>query len=78
MSNNTRFGTWETYEAVPKLPSIEVLGFDFLAPYSLALFISALEMGVIVVCFARFMARRADAESYPIKLLVYFVTCASL
>ncbi|KAI9451549.1 hypothetical protein BJY52DRAFT_96740 [Lactarius psammicola] len=68
--------TWVTNEAM--LPSIQVLGSDFLAPYSLSLFISALETGVIIVCFARFMARRADAESYPIKLLVYFLTCASL
>ncbi|KAH8995824.1 hypothetical protein EDB86DRAFT_3159553 [Lactarius hatsudake] len=78
MSTDIRFGAWETYEAVPVLPSIEVLGYDFLAPYSLCLFISALEMGAIVVCFARFMARRAEAESSPIKLLVYFLTIVSL
>ena len=72
MSNRT----WETNEVV--LPSIETLGYDFLAPYSLALFISALETGVIIVCFARFLNRRADAESWPIKLLVYFLTFASL
>ncbi|KAI9433846.1 hypothetical protein H4582DRAFT_2081538 [Lactarius indigo] len=78
MSNDIRFGTWKSYEAVPVLPSIEILGYDFLAPYSLALFISALEMGVIVVCFTRFMARRAEAESSPIKLLVYFLTFVSL
>ncbi|KAH9057555.1 hypothetical protein EDB87DRAFT_1022840 [Lactarius vividus] len=78
MSTGIRFGTWETYGAVPVLPQIEVLGYDFLAPYSLCLFISALEMGVIVVCFARFIAHRAEAESSPIKLLVYFVTFVSL
>ncbi|KAF8267582.1 hypothetical protein EI94DRAFT_1730101 [Lactarius quietus] len=73
MSNHIRFGT---NEAV--LPSIEELGFDFLAPYSLCLFISALEMGIIVVCFMRFLARRAEAESFTIKFLVYFLTGASL
>ncbi|KAH8991536.1 hypothetical protein EDB92DRAFT_1993605 [Lactarius akahatsu] len=78
MSTDIRFGTWKTYEAVPVLPKIEVLGYDFLAPYSLCLFISALEMGVIVVCFARFMAHRAEAESSPIKLLVYYLTFVSL
>lgn len=76
MSNDTRFGTWKTNEAV--LPSTETLGFNFLAPYSLALFFSALETGVIVVCFARFLARRAKAESSTIKFFVYFVTCTSL
>jgi len=30
------------------------------------------------VCFTHFLARRADTEPTPIKLLVYFVTCASL
>jgi hypothetical protein len=73
MSNGFQFGM---NEAV--LPSIETLGSDFLAPYALSLFISALETGIIIVCFARFLARRADSESAPIKLLVYFLTCASL
>ncbi|KAN0141175.1 hypothetical protein V8E53_000931 [Lactarius tabidus] len=73
MSNGFQFGM---NEAV--LPSTETLGSDFLAPYALSLFISALETGIIIVCFARFLARRADSESAPIKLLVYFLTCASL
>ena len=73
MSNGFQFGT---YDAV--LPGIESLGYNFLAPYALALFISAIETGVIVVCFTRFLARRADVEATPIKLLVYFLTCASL
>ena len=73
MSNGIQFGT---YDAV--LPGIESLGYNFLAPYALALFISAIETGVIVVCFTRFLARRADVEATPIKLLVYFLTCASL
>lgn len=76
MSSHLRFGTWETNEVV--LPSIEALGSEFLAPYSLAVFISALETGVVVACFVRFLARRADAEPSPIKLLVYFLTCVSL
>ena len=73
MSNGFQFGTREIV-----IPSIESLGYDFLAPYALSLFISAIETGVIVVCFARFLARRADVEALPIKLLVYFLTCASL
>ena len=76
MSIDIRFGTWAANDAV--LPSIEELGCNFLAPYALTLFISALETGVIVVCFTRFLARRADTENTPIKLLVYFLTCASL
>jgi hypothetical protein len=78
MSNNIRFGTWETNEVV--LPDIEDLGSGFLAPYALSLFISAIETGVILVCFARFLNRRgqADTESIPIKLVVYFLTTASL
>ncbi|KAH9037584.1 hypothetical protein EDB84DRAFT_1655336 [Lactarius hengduanensis] len=75
MSTDIRFGTWET---LPVLPKTKVLGYDFLAPYSLSLFISALEMGVIIVCFVRFMTRRAEAESSSIKLLVYFLTFVSL
>jgi hypothetical protein len=78
MSNNIRFGTWETNEEV--LPSVEALGFDFLAPCALSLFISAIETGVILVCFALFLNRcgRADRESIPVKLVVYFLTSASL
>ena len=76
MSKNILSGTWGVNEAV--LPSIETLGFNFLAPYSLCLFISALEMGIIVMCFARFLARHAGAESSPMKLFVYFLTCISL
>ena len=76
MSNDPPSRTWGTNAVV--LPSIETLDFNFLAPYSLCLFISALEMGIIGMCFARFLARHAGAESSPMKLLVYFVTCVSL
>jgi hypothetical protein len=46
MSNNIRFGTWETNEEV--LPSVEALGFGFLAPCALSLFISTIETGVLI------------------------------
>jgi len=57
----------------PKLPQIELLGAAFLGPYALATFIGALEMGVVITCFMRFLAR-SEKERMPIKLLVYFVT----
>lgn len=61
-----------------ELPGIEELGCNFLGPYALSLFISALETGAIVVCFVHFLARHADTELTPIKLFVCFFTCASL
>ena len=60
------------------LPNTKSLGSNFLASYSLCLFISALETGVIVVCFSRFLTRRVFADSLTIKLLVCFVTFISL
>ena len=60
------------------LPNAKSLGSNFLASYGLCLFISAFEMGIIAVCFSRFLARRAFAESFAMKLLVYFVTFVSL
>jgi hypothetical protein len=57
----------------PKLPAIELLGAAFLGPYALTAFIGALEMGIVVTCFMRFLAR-SEKERMPIKLLVYFVT----
>ncbi|KAI0291428.1 hypothetical protein BC826DRAFT_1022896 [Russula brevipes] len=57
----------------PTLPEIELLGAAFLGPYALGAFIGALEMGVVITCFMRFLAR-SEKERMPIKLLVYFVT----
>jgi hypothetical protein len=57
----------------PKLPEIELLGAAFLGPYALSAFIGALEMGIVITCFMRFLAR-SEKERMPIKLLVYFVT----
>ena len=72
MSDDIMPREWVTDAAV--LPNTKSLGSNFLASYSLCLFISALETGIIVVLFSRFLARRAFAESHPIKYLVYFVT----
>ncbi|KAI9462525.1 hypothetical protein F5148DRAFT_220281 [Russula earlei] len=63
--------------AAPNVPQGKDLGVAFLGPNSLALFISAIEMGVIVACFARFLAR-SEKERMAIRLLVYFVTCVAV
>jgi hypothetical protein len=63
--------------AAPNLPSIEVLGVDFLGPTALATLISAVEMGIVIACFMRFLAR-SDKEPLHIKLLVFFLTFVSL
>ncbi len=51
-------------------------GVEFLGPRALSLFISAIETGIIIVLFARFLYRRSDRLA--IQLLVYFVTFAAL
>ncbi|KAH9970359.1 hypothetical protein BGW80DRAFT_1330006 [Lactifluus volemus] len=61
----------------PNLPSIEVLGVDFLGPTALATLISAVEMGIVIACFMRFLAR-SHKEPLHIKLLVFFLTFVSL
>jgi hypothetical protein len=59
------------------IPEIEVLGVAFLGPHALATFISAIEMGIIIACFARFLAR-SDEEKTRIKVLVYFLTFVAM
>ena len=76
MSNDMLSRNLET--RAPVLPSAKSLGSHFLASYGLCFFFSAVETGVILVLFSRFLARRAFAESTTIKLLVYFVTFFSL
>jgi F0F1-type ATP synthase membrane subunit c/vacuolar-type H+-ATPase subunit K len=56
------------------IPSTEELGSAYLGPHALAMFVSAIEMGIIVSCFARFLAR-SERERTRIKVLVYFLTC---
>ena len=58
------------------IPEVEVLGVAFLGPHALATFISAIEMGIIIACFARFLAR--SEEKTRIKVLVYFLTFVAM
>jgi hypothetical protein len=73
----TRESTIRDSAPPPNLPSIEVLGVDFLGPTALATLISAVEMGIVIACFMRFLAR-SDKEPLHIKLLVFFLTFVSL
>ena len=59
------------------IPEVDALGVAFLGPHALATFISAIEMGVIIACFARFLAR-SEKEKTRIKVLVYFLTCVAM
>ena len=54
------------------IPKVEDLGVTFLGPHALAMFISAIEMGIIIACFACFLA--CSEEKTCIKVLVYFLT----
>ncbi len=56
--------------------NVPSLGVEFLGPNALSVFISAIETGIIIVLFARFLYRRSDRLA--IQLLVYFVTFAAL
>jgi hypothetical protein len=56
--------------------NVPSLGVEFLGPNALSVFISAIETGMIIVLFARFLVRRR--ERLAIRLLVYFVTFAAL
>jgi hypothetical protein len=48
----------------------------FLGSNALSVFISAVETGVVIVFFARFIARKK--EKTAIRLLVYFATFVAL
>ena len=56
--------------------NFQSLGVEFLGSRGLSMFISAIEIGMIIVLFARFVVRRR--ERLAIQLLVYFVTFATL
>jgi hypothetical protein len=56
--------------------NFQSFGVEFLGCRGLSMFISAIEMGMIIVLFARFVVRRR--ERLVIQLLVYFVTFAAL
>lgn len=56
--------------------NVPSLGVEFLGPNALSVFIGAIETGVIIVLFARFLIRKR--EQLAIQLLVYFVTAAAL
>ena len=59
------------------VPDAESLGTAYLAPHAIAIFISALEMGIIVTCFMRFLVR-SERERTGIRFLVYFLTCVAV
>jgi hypothetical protein len=63
--------------SAPALPSDEKLDIAFLGPNALAALISAVEMGIVIVCFMRFLAR-SGRERLHIKLMVYFLTFVAL
>jgi len=64
-------------EKNPTIPQVEQLGYAFLAPSALTVLISAIEMGIIIMCFARFLTR-SEKERRAIKALVYFVSCVAV
>jgi len=59
------------------IPDVQVQGVAFLGPHALATFISAIETGIIIACFARFLAR-SENEKTGIKVLVYSLTCVAM
>ena len=59
------------------IPDVGDLGVAFLGPHALATFISGIEMGIIIACFARFLAR-SEKEKMRIKVLVYSLTCVAM
>ena len=59
--------------SAPALPTTKELGIAFLAPSALVALISAVEMGIVIAFFVRFLARSKRERSY-IKFLVYFLT----
>ena len=51
------------------IPEVEDLSVAFLGPHALVTFISAIEMGIIIACFAHFLA--LSEEKTRIKVLVH-------
>ena len=56
--------------------NFQSLNVKYLGPKALSMFISAIETGMIIVLFARFLARKK--ERLAIQSLVYFVTFIAL
>jgi hypothetical protein len=67
----------DTRSSSPTLPDIKELGIDFLGPNALATLFSVAEMGIVIICFMRFLAR-SKREKPRIKFLVYFLTFVAL
>ena len=57
----------------PTIPEVQDQDVSFLGPHAIAIFVSAIEMGIIIACFTRFVAR-SDKEKTRIKALIYFLT----
>jgi hypothetical protein len=57
----------------PTIPEVQQQDVSFLGPHAIAIFVSAIEMGVIIACFMRFVGR-SDKEKTRIKALIYFLT----
>jgi hypothetical protein len=77
MSIRATAESWDTRSSPPTLPDIKDLGIHFLGPNALATLFSVAEMGIVIVCFMRFLAR-SKRERLRIKLLVYFLTLVAL
>jgi hypothetical protein len=56
--------------------NFQSLNVEYLGAKALSVFISAIETGMIIVLFARFLVRRR--ERLAIQILVYFVTFMAL
>lgn len=56
--------------------NFQTLDVEFLGSKALSVFIGAIETGMIILLFSRFIARRR--ERLAIQLLVYFVTFVTL
>ena len=56
--------------------NFQSLNVEFLGPKAVSVFIGAIETGMIIVLFSRFIVRRR--ERLAIQLLVYFVTFMSM
>ena len=64
---DSRDGGTENFESLNK---------RYLGPKAVCVFLSAIETGIIIVLFARFLVRKR--EILAIRLLVYFVTLVAL
>ena len=56
--------------------NFQSLNVKYLGPKAVCVFVSAIETGMIILLFARFVARRR--EKWAIQSLVYFVTFVAL